>query len=202
MTATEQMTRGSRITAKDLINLGVFTAIYVVAYFVVGMLGFIPILMVALPFLMPVITGIPFMLYATRVHTFGLVSIMGLIVGLTMFVSGHGWPPLAMAIVAGVCADLIMRWGGYASWPKTFLAFGVFSLWVIGAMLPMWVMRKSYLDHLRETMGDAYANEVAGFTANPWVLVALLGSLVIGVLIGGMLGRVTLRKHFVRAGIA
>lgn len=202
MTATEKTTRTSRITAKDLINLGVFTAIYVIAYFVVGMLGFVPILMVALPLLLPIVTGIPFMLYATRVHAFGLISIMGLIVGLSMFATGHGWPPLVMGVVAGVCADLVMRWGGYASWPKTFLAFGIFSTWVFGALLPMWVMRESYLEHLQETMGDAYAQEVANFTASSWVLIALAGTFVVGVLLGGALGRVILRKHFVRAGIA
>lgn len=202
MTVPDQTATVSRITAKDLINLGVFTAIYVIAFFVVGMLGFIPILMIGLPFLLPIVTGIPFMLFATRVHNFGLVSIMGLIVGLLMFATGHGWPVLVGGIVCGVLADLIMKWGGYASWPKTFLAFGVFSAWVIGAMLPMWVMRESYLAHLREEMGDAYADTVAGFTADTWVAFAVLGSLIVGVLIGGLLGRVTLKKHFVRAGIA
>lgn len=202
MNALDQTTRPSRITAKDLISLGVFGAIYVVAYFAVGMLGFIPILMLALPLLLPIVTGIPFMLLATRVHVFGLVSILGLIVGLTLFASAHGWPVLVLAIVGGLLADLIMKSGGYASWRRTFLAFGVFSIWVIGSMLPLWVMRESYLEHLSEEMGQAYADEAARLTAGPWMVGIMLVTFVIGVVLGGLLGRVTLRKHFVRAGMA
>ena len=38
-----------KINAKDLINVGIFTAIYFVVFFACGMLGYIPIFMVALP---------------------------------------------------------------------------------------------------------------------------------------------------------
>ena len=39
---------GERLTGKDLINVGIFTAIYFVVVFAVACLGFIPILMAAI----------------------------------------------------------------------------------------------------------------------------------------------------------
>lgn len=191
----------TKITVKDLVTLGIFTAIYVVATFIVAALGFVPILNLALPLLIPIVTGIPFMLYITRVKTFGLISIMGVIIGLVMFAIGEGWPPLVLSIVAGVAADLILTWGNYRSWPKTLLAFGVFSVWVLGTLVPFWVMRESALATVEEQMGAEYTAELALLTAD-WVLWLLLPALIVGTLIGGYLGRLVLRKHFVRAGIA
>jgi energy-coupling factor transport system substrate-specific component len=68
-------------------------------------------------------------------------------------------------------------------------------------MLPIWVARDSFLAAQQQKMGAEYAEQLAALTPG-WVFWALLASLVVGVLIGGYLGRATLRKHFVRAGIA
>ena len=82
----------NKLGAKDLINVGIFTAIYFVIFFACGMLGYIPIFMAALPLLIAVVGGIPFMLYLTKVNKFGMVTITGIIVSLLMFATGHGWP--------------------------------------------------------------------------------------------------------------
>ncbi len=201
MSTTTVSTSSSRLTGRDLINLGIFTAIYLVGAFIVGAIGFVPILLLGLPFLIPIVTGIPFMLFATRVTKFGLISLMGVLVGIVMILIGESWLALVLAVVLGVAADLIMRAGGYRSWPLTLLGFGVFSAWGLGAMLPIWVMRDSFLAYERTKMGDEYVDQLAGLT-DGWVFWIIVLSLIVGVLIGGYLGRITLRKHFARAGIA
>ena len=70
----------NKIQAKDLINLGLFT----VLYFVIGCcvaipIGFVPIFLPVLGALWALITGIPFMLFLTRVKKFGMVTIMGIL---------------------------------------------------------------------------------------------------------------------------
>ena len=57
---------GGRFTGKGLINVGIFTAIYFVVVFAVACLGFIPILMAAICGIIPLIAGIPYMLFLTR----------------------------------------------------------------------------------------------------------------------------------------
>ena len=59
----------NKLQAKDLINLGLFT----VLYFVIGCcvaipIGFVPIFLPILGALWSLITGIPFMLFLTRVN--------------------------------------------------------------------------------------------------------------------------------------
>ena len=75
----------NKLQAKDLINLGLFT----VLYFVIGCcvaipVGFVPIFLPILGALWSLITGIPFMLFLTRVKKFGMVTIMGILSGLLM----------------------------------------------------------------------------------------------------------------------
>ena len=55
-----------KLKAKDLINVGIYTAIYIVIFFVVGMLNAIPVLYPFLYILIPLISGIPFMLFLTK----------------------------------------------------------------------------------------------------------------------------------------
>ena len=57
----------NKLQAKDLINVGIFTAIYFVLFFAGMMLGYIPIFIPLLGLVCPIICGIPFMLYLTKV---------------------------------------------------------------------------------------------------------------------------------------
>ena len=189
-----------KINAKDLINVGIFTAIYFLSFFVVGMLGYVPILMILLPLLLPVVCGIPFMLYLTKVNKFGMVTLMGVIVAILMFATGHGWPVLVFATLFPLLADLIFKAGQYKSWKKTVFGYAVFTQWAIGAMIPMWIMRESYFAMVREGYGEQYADQLMAIMSN-WMLPVLSVLAVIGAIIGAYIGRAALRKHFQRAGI-
>lgn len=191
----------NKIQAKDLINVGIFTAIYFILFFGIGMLGFIPVFMVIFPALIPIVTGIPFMLFLTRVKKFGMISIMGVILGLLMFATGHTWVPIVTGIVFSFLADLIVKAGQYKSFKHDMFGFATFSLWYLGAMLPLWVMRDSYFQYIRESMGDVYAEKLLGLTPL-WVFFVIIICVFIGGLIGAKLGRSVLKKHFERAGIA
>ncbi len=191
----------NKLSTKDLINVGIFTAIYIVVFFACGMLGYIPVFMVVLPLLIAVAGGIPFMLYLTKVNKFGMVTISGVIVALLMFSTGHGWPMLLIGSVAGLLADLIFKFGQYKSWKKTVVGYCVFSLWSFGAMLPMWIMRDTYFEQMRASYGNEYADKLMALMSG-WMLLVLVVLTIIGAVIGAYLGRTTLKKHFERAGIA
>ena len=80
--------QSSKLQAKDLITIGIFTAIYFVVFLACAMLGFIPVFLLAMTFYGPIITGIPFMLYLTKIKKFGMVTITAIICGILMFVFG------------------------------------------------------------------------------------------------------------------
>ena len=87
---------------KDLITVGVFSALYFVVMFAVACFGFIPIFMVFTPFLCPLVAGIPLMLYFSKIKHFGMITITGTLIGIIMFVIGHPYPILLFCIGAGL----------------------------------------------------------------------------------------------------
>lgn len=77
-------TKSSRLQGKDLMNIGIYSAIYCVTVTGVAMLGYIPIMMPMLCVLVPLIAGVPFMLFLTKVKKFGMIWIMSIIIGIFM----------------------------------------------------------------------------------------------------------------------
>jgi len=191
----------NKLNTQDLITTGIFTAIYIVIFFLCGMLGYIPILLVFLPLICPIVTGIPFMLFLTKVKKFGMVTIMGLIIGLVMFLTGHTWMPVATGLIFGLLADLVFKAGKYQSSKNSILGYGVFSMFIIGAMMPMWVMRDSYFEYMSSSMGTEYVATVMSLTPE-WMFFVLMIVAFIAGIIGALLGKSVLKKHFKRAGIA
>ena len=124
---------------KDLINIGIFSAIYFVITTVIAMLGFIPIFLPLLAVLVSLLGGVPFMLFLTKVKTFGMIWIMSVIMGIMMLLTGMSWPPLAVSAVTGLLAELIYRSGRYKSTSKAVLTCGVFSMWVAANYLPLFL---------------------------------------------------------------
>lgn len=189
-----------RIQAKDLINVGIFTAIMFVVCMGVAMLGYIPIFIPLLSVLVPLVGGIPFMLFLTKVKKFGMVTIMSILIGILIGLMGMGVWVIVVAPVSGILADLIFKSGGYASAKKSILGYGVFSVWVIGNFIPIVVTRNNYFDMLVSGYGREYAETLMGYIPD-WSLIPLLGACFVFGLLGALLGRALLKKHFVRAGI-
>lgn len=190
-----------KLNAKDFINIGIFTVIYFVMFFITGMLGYIPIFAVIIPLVLGILGGIPFMLFLTKTGKFGAATIMGTLVSVLCFLMGQSWISIPFGIIFGFLADLIFKAGEYKSWKHTVLGYCVFTEWVIGSMLPMWIMRDTFFEAYRNNGGtDEYINAVMSLTAN-WMLPVVIVLGIIGGVIGAYLGKAILKKHFVKAGI-
>ena len=137
-------TKSNKLQAKDLINVGVFTAIYFVIFFAGMMLGYIPIFIPLLGLVCPILCGIPFMLYLTKIKKFGTVSLTGIILGLLNLIMGSGVLVLIAGVIFGILSDLILRAGKYQSWKCTLLSNGVFSLWIMGYVSRMFLTRTEF----------------------------------------------------------
>ena len=190
-----------KLTVKDLISVGIFSVIYFIGFMIAGMLGYIPVCVILLPFIAGVLGGIPFTLFVIKTQKFGAVTLMGLIVGILTFLMGQTWMSILFGVVLGLVADLIMKAADYKSTKKNLLAYAVYTLWTIGTMLPMWIMRAEYFESYRNNGGtDAYINSVMNLTP-PYMIVVIAALGIVGALIGGVIGKKVLKKHFVKAGI-
>lgn len=109
------MNTEKKLKGKDLMNIGIFSAIIFIIAMAIGMLGFIPIFIPLLSIIVPLVGGIPYMLYLTRAKKFGMIWILCIIQGLMLMVTGMGIYPFIFGIVFGLLADLVYKSGGYQS---------------------------------------------------------------------------------------
>ena len=187
---------------KDLINLGLFT----VLYFVIGCcvaipIGFVPIFLPVLGSLWSLITGIPFMLFLTRVKKFGMVTIMGVLSGLLMGLTGMGFWGVPMGLIFGLLGDLILKSGDYKSAKKSILGYAVFSLWMVGTYIPMYFMVEDSWASFAASFGEEYADRVMAVMPM-WSIILVVAGIFVFAILGGLLGKALLKKHFAKAGIA
>ena len=194
-------TNRKELQAKDLINVGIFTAIYFVIFFAGMMLGYIPIFIPLLGLVCPILCGIPFMLYLTKVKKFGMVSLTGIILGLINLVMGSGMLVLIFGIIFGILGDLILKAGKYQSWKSTLLGNGIFSLWILGYVSRMFLTRDAFFSSLVSSYGQEYVDTLMSYTPG-WIYPVLFVVTFIGGILGALLGKAVLKKHFEKAGIA
>ena len=191
----------NKLQAKDLINLGLFTVLYFVLGCCVAIpIGFVPIFLPILGALWTLITGIPFMLFSTRVKKFGMVTLMAILSGLLMGLTGMGYWGIPVGVVSGILGDLIMKSGSYKSASKTILGYGVFSLWMVGTYIPMYFMVEDSYASFAASFGDEYAAKVMSVMPM-WSLVLVVAGIFVCAILGGLIGKAVLKKHFAKAGI-
>lgn len=194
------MKSNNKLKGKDLINIGIYAAIYCVIMMCIAMLGYIPIMMPMLCVIGPIVLGIPMMLFYTKVRKFGMISILAIVVGIFLCVTGMGFWPVLFSVVFGILADLIAKSGGYASAKKTILSYGIFCVLIFGNYVPLYLNPEGYFS-TRQSFGTEYINTLSDIM-QPWTApVLIIAAFVCGIL-GALLGRTLLKKHFVKAGIA
>ena len=188
-----------KLTGKDLINIGIYAAIYCVIMTAISMLGFIPVMMPMLAVLCPLIGGIPMMLFYTRVKKFWMIFIMSFIIGVFLFITGMGPWPAGFGAVFGILADLIAKGGNYESKKRTILSYGVMCITVFGCFLPLYLDIDGYFS-TRQSFGEEY---VATLTAvmQPWTAPLILAASFVFGCLGAILGMRIMKKHFEKAGI-
>lgn len=83
------MEESRKLSGKDLITIGIFSAIYFMLNLAAMFTGFVPVLWLLLPGVTGIVTGIPFLLMTSKVRKPGAVLIMGTITALLYFVTGQ-----------------------------------------------------------------------------------------------------------------
>lgn len=189
-----------RLKGKDLINIGVFSAIYFVIVMIIAMLGYIPIMMPLLCVIAPILCGIPFMLFMTKVKKPGMIWIMGAIMGIMMMLTGMGYYSLIVTAFTGLIAELIYKSGKYISSKKAIITHGVFSIWMWGNFLPLFFNPEKYFS-TRQDFGEEYITSLSNLMPIWMCPVLFVACFIFGIL-GGIIGRKLLKKHFEKAGIA
>ena len=123
----------NKLNGKDLINAGIFSAIYVVIIMLVACtVGMIPIGFILLTLLVPLLEGM--MLYFSKIKKVGMIMILQVVIGLAMIITGMGYDLLIWGIVTGIIAEIIMKVTKYKKGIACVLAYAVSCICIAGSL--------------------------------------------------------------------
>ena len=196
------MNQNRKLTGKDAITIGIYSAIYFVMNFAAMMTGLIPLLWILLPGTVAILTGIPFLLMVVKVPKPGAVLIMGLITAFLYFVTGQFTVLILITmLIACVVSEAYRYITKYnLKFSNLAVAFILFGYGMAGSPLALFVYRESFLAQISETMSQEYVVAISSYITTP-MLILLLVSPIAGGFFGALIAGGIFKKHFKKAGI-
>lgn len=192
----------NELAVKDLVITGIFSAIFCLVTVAAGLFfAPNPVLTFFMPISVAFFTGPVYMLLLAKVPRRGPTLILGVVMGLIMFVTGMYWLWSVAYVALGYLAGLIAGIGNYRSLKWNTASFVIFSLNPIAAYAMLWINQQSYVDYLVGKGNDPAYMEIMIAAAQTWVLPGMITGTVIAALLGAFLGGNLLKKQFERAGI-
>jgi len=139
-----------KLKGKDLITIGIFSAIYFVINFIFMLMGGLhPMMWILMPGFIALFTGLPFILMCSKVQKKGAVLLMGAITGLIYFVTGMFTGVILVTFTAScILSELVRLISGYNNFKGNMLAFICFSLGMTGSPLPVWIMHDKFMTQI------------------------------------------------------
>jgi energy-coupling factor transport system substrate-specific component len=203
ITSSSSTINSNRLTARDLITLAIFSVVFVVVFMVCAMPA--GLVVQIYPFCVGIAMipcGIVWVYLRTKVPKPLAILIQGVLFAILVFIMGSGWFVSVGVLLGAVLAELCTRVGNYRSFVWNAVGYAVFAvclnLGVFGIILIAWDYYYEFC--IASGMTPEYMSELMYFVSGPLLVLSSALSAV-GAFIGMLLGRVFLRKHFVKAGI-
>ncbi len=190
------------LTVKDLVTIGIFTALFLV-FALVGGIFFAPnpILTFCMPVGSALLCGPVYLLMLAKVSKRFAVTILGAILCIIWFVTGMHWAMALGYLIMGIVVDLVAGAGHYKSKKINSLSYLLLSLGGTGSYLVFFAnpdgwaktmlgngTEQSYIDTMRQT-------------GSVWILMIMLAGTVLAATFSAFVGCKMLRKQFEKAGI-
>lgn len=192
-----------RLTIPDFVSIGVFTALYFILVFIAVMVSgiLIPGLSSIAPAVAALIAGSVYMLLVARVQKFGAITIMGCVMGIFFFISGHFPLSFIPFVICSLIADLIGLAGHYKSKIGLLVSYVIFCYGDTGPSLPLYFMKDAYVANLRARGKSTHYINAIFTNINMTSFAITMVAILICAILGGIFGQWLMRKHFKKAGI-
>ncbi len=190
------------LTIKDLITIGIFSALLIVTVFIGGVFfAPNPVLTFYMPIGSALLGGPVLILMIAKVPKKGAIATAGILCGVIMFATGMHWAMDIGYIIGGIVGDFIAGSENYKSKTRNILAYICISLGPTGTYINFFADKKGWSDYMLNGGTSQSYLEVMNGAAQNWMLVViLLGTIVIAML-SALLGQKLLKKQFEKAGI-
>lgn len=190
------------LTVKDLVTIGIFSALYFVAQLIGGMpFAPNPVLTFYMPFGQALLCGPILLLLLAKVPKRGACSIIGIIMGLIFFALGMHWAMDFGYMLTAIIADFIAGSKQYRNVKLNIFSYAVMCLGPTGTYIVFFLDPAGWTSTmLNKGTNQAYIDTMKA-AAPMWVLAVILIGTVVIALFSGWVGKKLLKKQFEKAGI-
>lgn len=200
------MKSDTTLTVRDLVTVGILDAVFIAIYWTGGMtIGMVPVIWPFLTSINAVPTGVIIMLMLAKAPKRGVFAITGIVVSLVFLIAGSWWPMVAIFAVGGFVVDLVYSSGDMRRFGRMAASYALFTVvFTVAAYGPMMLWTKRYLeinDAAKYGLAEGYYDFALSILGGPSALI-LVATSVAGGVAGAYLGKVLLKKHFQKAGVA
>ncbi len=197
-----QTNKKKGLTVKDLVTIGIFSALFLV-FALVGGIFFAP--NPVLTFYMPVgsalLCGPIYLLMMARVKKRFTATILGVIMCIIWFVTGMHWAMALGYLVMGIVADMVAGARQYQSKKFNSISYILLTLGGTGSYLVFFANPDGWArTMLGNGTGQSYIDTMRA-TGSIWIMVIMLVGTVISAALSAFVGCKMLKKQFEKAGI-
>lgn len=197
-----QVYEKNRLSIKDLIIIGVFTAILSVCSMIGGTIFAVtPTLTFYYPIGAALLPGPVFLLLMAKVPKKGPLTIIGVLLASVGFLTGMHWAMCLGGLIGAVLADVIAGLKGYHSKKVNIMAYIVYSLGPTGTYLAYFVNPEAWAGTMLKNGTTQDYIDAMQSAADWWVLVVMYVGTILVAGISGYVGSKMLKKQFEKAGI-
>ena len=198
------MKNKNTLNVGDLISIGVYSAVYFI-FLTIGTFTsaiLVPAYgMILIPAFVALFSSVPYYLLALKLQKFGAITIMGFIMGIFYFVSGHFPLSFVPALILSIVADGIAYTGKYKSKILLVISYVIFGFINAGPILPLYFLKNAYIENLVARGKDStYIDKLFSQISVTTFFIFLIATVVAG-LISSIFALKMMKKHFEKAGV-
>lgn len=199
-TSTYQKQKG--LSVKDLVTIGIFTALLLVAILIGGVpFGINPVTTFYQPLGSALLAGPIFLLLAAKVPKRGPIAIAGILLGGIFFFMGMHWGMDLGYAVCGIIADFVAGSRNHKSVKMNILAYAILCLGATGSLTIYFIDPAGWSAvMLSKGTSSGYIDTMSA-VASPIVLIVMITGTIVVALLSGLAGKKLLKKQFEKAGI-
>lgn len=191
------------LSSKDLISIAIFSTLFTACFFIIAaMLGIMPAGFTVSVGIAAVPCGIIHMYLRAKTPKRGAVLLQAVLVAMIVFLLGSIWTMPVGILLGGLVAEWISFTGGYKSFWRNTAGYIVLIMGFTAGTVGPIALAKNYYAGFAQKAGITpdYIAAILAFLTGP-MFFAVLAMTGICALLGALLGRKMLKKHFVKAGI-
>lgn len=193
---------GTKLHVKDLISIGIFSALYIAAYVVLSGVLFTPVLFILILPIGALLLGPVYMLFVARTGKPFCIAALGFLCAAVVGLLVYGNIVIALVNLGfALVAEVLAYFGRYKNFLWLTASYSAMSLWVSGQLGAFWFAR----DWIRAlTVNSGYSAEYADgllALATSRLLIILVVATIVCAAVSSVIAQRMLKKHFRRAGI-